>query len=477
MSPRALTKPLILVCLIAFSCHTALPQEIPPSEEIRSMLHAASTLIPAIDKAQQPSLAFNISGLQMRMGDLSGALATVQSVENKRGRIFSASNVASMVAWQGSLSTAIELIRTSADGNREAKAEAYRSVAGQLARKHAFQEALKVAQLIEDYPPFFGQTNLFVDTLMRIRNQQWEAGDQPGAETSLNTALDAARREAENPFTPEFAQSMPASLYGTIASELAREGNREAALGVLDRIYALVAAAQTANQRQSTWFYWASSLAAIRELRAAENMVEQLEPGQQREGVMMLIAIRRTDEGNALVALDEALALSYEPWRNISLSVIANALAGSGNYVQALSTIDRIQGAGERVSALSGLALQQAEKDDAAAALTVELAWQAATDAGSETKPYVFGQIAVARGILGDFVGAMEIVGTMAEQDRVWPLQNLTAMLVHAGKKMEAIALAESEDAPRTRACAFLGIASQLISEQRDAINRNEPRR
>jgi hypothetical protein len=182
------------------------------------MLRAAGTLIPAIDKAQQPSLAFNISGLQMRMGDLSGALATVQSVENKRDRIFSASNVASMLAWQGSISAALELIRTSADGNREAKAEAYRSVAEQLARKHAFQEALRVAQLSEDYPPFFGQTSLFVDTLMRIRSQQWAAGDQPGAENSLNMALNAVRREAENPLTPEFAQSMPAGLYGTIAA-------------------------------------------------------------------------------------------------------------------------------------------------------------------------------------------------------------------------------------------------------------------
>jgi tetratricopeptide (TPR) repeat protein len=441
------------------------------------MLRAATTLLPDIDKTQQPSLAFNISGLQLRMGDLSGALATVQSVENERDRIFSATNIASMLAWQGSLSTALELIRTSAGGNREAKAEAYRSVAEQVARKHAFSEALGVAQLIEDYPPFFGQTNLFVDTLMRIRNQQWKAGEQPGAENSLNIALDAVRREAENPFPPEFAQSMPASLYGTIASELAREGNREAALGVLERIYPLVAAAQTANQRQSTWFYWAYSLAAIGELQAAENMLEHLEPGQQREGVMMLIATRRTDEGNPFVALDEALALSYEPWRNISLSVIANALAASGNYVQALSTIDRIQGAGERASALSGLALQQAEKDDPAGALTVELAWKAATDAATDTKPYVFAQIAVTRGVLGDFAGAVEVVGTLAEQDRVWPLQTLTAMLVHAGKKTEAIALAESQGAPHARACAFLGIASQLISDQQEASNKNELRR
>jgi len=99
---------------------------------------------------------------------------------------------------------------------------------------------------------------------------------------------------------------------------------------------------------------------------------------------------------------------------------------------------------------------------------------EAAWAAGSATEPYVFAQIAVTRGMLGDFSGALEVVGKMAEEERYWAVEALAAMLVEAGKKTEALALAESQpEVFCARASAFAGIASQLIEEKEDAERKN----
>jgi hypothetical protein len=136
--------------------------------------------------------------------------------------------------------------------------------------------------------------------------------------------------------------------------------------------------------------------------------------------------------------------------------------------VQALATIDKIEEAGERAYGLSELALEQAKREDPAARLTAELAWEAALKGGSETKPYVFGQIAVTRAILGDFAGALEIVTKLDDQEKWWPLENMTIMLIEAGKVTEGVTLAQSQSAPYPKACALLGAATALIDTQRE---------
>jgi hypothetical protein len=182
--------------------------------------------------------------------------------------------------------------------------------------------------------------------------------------------------------------------------------------------------------------------------------------------------MERTKQGDAAGALEEVFEISGDVLRNICYRTVADEFAGSGNYAQALATIDRIQGAGERAYGLAELALQQAEKDDAAAAQTVELAWQAALNAGVGTKPDVFGFIAVTRAMLGDLAGAEEMISHMDDSARVWPVWNLTQMLVRAGRETEAISLAESETAPHPKAYALLGTATALIDKQREASRR-----
>jgi hypothetical protein len=290
----------------------------------------------------------------------------------------------------------------------------------------------------------------------------------------VQLALGAVGREIANPFSPEFTDTMPAGLYGEIANALSREGNRTEASAVVERIYAMVATARTSEIRQELLYQLAIAQINLGEIQTALNTADQLMPGQWRDGALLAIAMERTRQGDPLGALDEVAGLSSDSLRNTSLRGIADALAGSGNYTVALSTIDRIQSEGERAYGLSELALEQAEKSDPSATLTVELAWEAALKAGNETKPYVFGEIAVTRAILGDFAGAIEISANLNQDENAWVLQNLTAMMVDAGEEIEAIALAEKQDVPYLKASAFLGISRQLIEQQQAAKRRAE---
>ena len=309
---------------------------------------------------------------------------------------------------------------------------------------------------------------------MGIQAKQWEARDWAGAEATVQLALGAVGREIANPFSPEFTDTMPAGLYGEIANALSREGNRTEASAVVERIYAMVATARTSEIRQELLYQLAIAQINLGEIQTALNTADQLMPGQWRDGALLAIAMERTRQGDPLGALDEVAGLSSDSLRNTSLRGIADALAGSGNYTVALSTIDRIQSEGERAYGLSELALEQAEKSDPSATLTVELAWEAALKAGNETKPYVFGEIAVTRAILGDFAGAIEISANLNQDENAWVLQNLTAMMVDAGEEIEAIALAEKQDVPYLKASAFLGISRQLIEQQQAAKRRAE---
>jgi len=53
----------------------------------------------------------------------------------------------------------------------------------------------------------------------------------------------------------------------------------------------------------------------------------------------------------------------------------------------------------------------------------------------------------------------------MKDADKVWPLWNLTEMLVHAGREAEAISLAECQSAPYPKAYSLLGTATALIEK------------
>jgi hypothetical protein len=132
--------------------------------------------------------------------------------------------------------------------------------------------------------------------------------------------------------------------------------------------------------------------------------------------------------------------------------------------------VDRIEGKGEQAAALAQLALQQAERQEPAGALTLRLAEEALSEAGSGAPDYVPGSIALTRAELGDFSGSLQIVAGLNGRNKVWPLWSITPWMVAAGQKSEALALARAQEEPEARAYALLGTASELMAE---AANRN----
>lgn len=437
----------------------------------QSFLREASALIPRIEKDQRSSAAANIAGQQARIGDLEGALVTVQRAGSPSAQVSATGSIAYTLASQGDLPLALEVIQNSSKGEDPAKANDYISVAGWLAEHHDFEHALELARLIQQAKPYFGQTNYLVGALLRIQAEQFKAGDRAGAQETIDEALTAVEWEKDHPVEPWFAESMPAGLYANIASQLAHEGNRPAATAVVDLIYDLLAATSTEQAKQDLLLYLGEAQVGIGELDAATATAQQLPPGNHRDAIVEQVGFERAKAGDLSGALEDATALSYEPWSNISLRTVAARFSALGNHTQALATLDLIPEPAERAEGLVELASQEAGKHEPGAPLAVELAYEAAMNAGAETKPYVFEMIAVTRGELGDFGEAEDMIAKMNDSSKVWPLWNLTEMLIRGGHEAEAISLAEGQSAPWPKAYALLGVGTALINKQREAAH------
>lgn len=256
----------------------------------QSFLREASALMPQIEKDQRSSAAANIAGQQARIGDLEGALVTVRRAGSPSAQVSATGSIAYTLASQGDLPLALEVIQNSSKGEDPAKANDYISVAGWLAEHHDFEHALELARLIQQAKPYFGQTNYLVGTLLRIQAEQFKAGDRAGAQETIDEAVAAVEWEKDHPVEPWFAESMPAGLYASIASQLAHEGNRPAAAAVVDLIYDLLAAASTEQAKQDLLLYLGEAQVGIGELDAATATAQQLPPGNHRDAIVEQVA-------------------------------------------------------------------------------------------------------------------------------------------------------------------------------------------
>jgi len=181
-----------------------------------------------------------------------------------------------------------------------------------------------------------------------------------------------------------------------------------------------------------------------------------------RDTAMETITEEKSRHGD-VSALQDANLVEGDFLRNTSLRAVADGLDSSGNYGQALSVIDLIPDPGERANGLAELALRQAKSRDPKAPLTEQLASEAAFNAGDKATPFVFEQLAVARGILLDLGGAEQLIGRLQDSDKVYPLWDLTMWLVGAGRTAEAISLTENQFGALPKAYALLGTATMVI--------------
>jgi len=423
---------------------------------VRQILREASRLVNDIDESQRPSAAANIAGAQARAGDLLGAFATAHSLPKRSDQAMALGSISWAVAHGGNLAWALNIIATSEEG--PSKAIALSQIAEQRAEVSDFERALTIARMIRD------QLDYRVLTLVRIATKQWKSGNTRGAERTLREALDEVERtQAAN---PNSEASGAHSMFLMIAVAQAALGDRGGALATIDRVYAIAAKADDSGPREMLLQKLAMAQAQIGEIQAGLETARKMLPGHQRDFAFQVIADQQAQQGDPRGALETAATISDPTWRPVVLRRIAHAQSTSGDAAGALETIDSIQGDVERAEALAEVAFDQAVNVNATAAQTLQLAWEVAKNAQGELPSHVFGEIAVARGILGDMAGALEIVDGMKDaRSKVWPLWNLTERMVAAGDARGALDLAEAQDAPEPKAYALLGLAQGLLDQ------------
>lgn len=137
-----------------------------------------------------------------------------------------------------------------------------------------------------------------------------------------------------------------------------------------------------------------------------------------------------------------------------------------GTLNDILEAIEQISAPKDRAEALATLALEQAENENPAAASTLQMAWKLTKEIDKDSSGKVLGTIAVTRVLLGDFAGAQQIVQDITEPEaRVWPLWNVTELMVRASDRQEALAVAGSQEAAYLRAYALLGTAQGILNQ------------
>jgi hypothetical protein len=327
------------------------------------------------------------------------------------------------------------------------RANGYSTIARLLAHKGDFESARNVARLIAKDP---SQNLQLTIALAGVAAEQWEAGDRAGAAATFNDGMAAAEGEGNG------------SAFSALISTLMPSGYRDAALVAVERVYAMADEAPRNSDNSEILNQLAIAQATVGDVRSAIGTAGRIAPGKRdaaEEAIAVALA-KQGDESGALQAADE-----IQGYRLNCLNWIAETLVHAGDDYGAVAAIGRVQDMSERAVGLALVAIRQAEKHSPAASLTAELALETARSVKTADPRGVLTFVAIARGMMGDFAGAADIIEDLDAQDRFSPLWSLTEYMVEAGKKEEALTLARSQDAPLPRAYALLGIGAELLEQ------------
>jgi hypothetical protein len=340
----------------------------------------------------------------------------------------------------------------------ERKADAwgfFLGVASELAERHDYENALAVARLIRETP----QKLRFADALVLIYAKQVKAGDVRIASVTLSEALDADTNI-------EHGTALAARYRNWIQLAYAT-GGRQAADPVIERLYQMAELETEPAEKQGILSHLVSSEALVGDFANACRSAEELPQGSQRDKALLGIASAEAAQGDTAGARMLASKVSLGGWDNLALQQFGVVLALSGDYLGALSTIEK-EGTEMRAESLGQLAFVLSGKSGHWAGVAAQMAEEAAKTTKGASFPLQL--VAVARGTIGDFSGALQIVSQLTGPDRQWPLSNLTEQLVKAGRKGEALAAAYSQEDPLARASALLGAARAMLAQIENAV-------
>ncbi|HKW17401.1 MAG TPA: hypothetical protein VJO35_07845 [Terriglobales bacterium] len=412
----------------------------------REILLQASQLVPDIPEPQRMNAASNIANAQVRANDLRGALATLHLLKKPYEVSSGMGIMAFALDSSGKLDDALQFMRD-APAN-DGKDVGYEQLAQAHAQKKDFSNALRIADLIQNNP------SRSVETLTRVAELQWGAGDHPAAERVWDKALEVAEQARKQ--DPGLA-----SLLVGIATSRVQAGDTAPGYTTLDEFRSIVEQQQPPDQGKLSVL--AMGYVQVGDSTTALRIAKALPAGSNRDICFMSVSIQLSKTGDLADAEATAAEISDAHLQTVAFNGIAEFEAESDRPTSAIDVITRITNFEGRAEALASLALEQAKRGDDAAAFTLELASRAAEESKSVPE-HVFEFIAVAHAILGEFASAEKIVKTLPSAARTWPWWNITEMMVEAGKLDEAIELASNEDDAHPKAYALLGTANGVLS-------------
>jgi tetratricopeptide (TPR) repeat protein len=451
---RPIVSALLLVT--AAICPAALraaPQVTDPKAEARQLLLEAAQLIKDIPEDQQGSAASNIAGSLVRVGDLPDALATARLPRRAENQALATQTVAWQLAHEGNFTQALALAEAAA--NREEKNQGFDILAGLFAEKGDLKGALQMAHRIQNDP------NRLVDALLRVASQLAQAGDHSAAREVLHDALNEAQEATKENL------SAALNLLGVARGQV-ENGDKSAAFITMDQFSEIAHEYKQTEGANHLLEQLAGAQAQFGDLSGAEQTIEE-NPSGDSGFPLMMISEEQAKDGLMVDALETVERISSAGLKTAALREIAMIRGTHGTLNDSLEAINLISDPTHRAEALATLALEQAENDNPAASATLQAALNRAGEADPNSPDHVLGTIAVTRALLGDFIGAQQIVHeTVNPEWRVWPLWNITMMLANQGHEREALDLAADQEAAEPKTYALLGTAQGILDRLED---------
>src|SRR4051812_22562733 len=147
---QALNRKLLLVALLINLGVSPLLAGSSSKAEVQSILREASRSVSEIEEMQLPSAAANVANLQIRAGDLEGAIATAEIPVKESDRSLVSSSIVYALVDHGEVPVALRFI---ADFSRAGdRASSYLQMALLLIQKNKLDDAITVTRLIPRDP-------------------------------------------------------------------------------------------------------------------------------------------------------------------------------------------------------------------------------------------------------------------------------------------------------------------------------------
>ncbi|HWC96309.1 MAG TPA: hypothetical protein VG456_06160 [Candidatus Sulfopaludibacter sp.] len=277
---------------------------------------------------------------------------------------------------------------------------------------------------------------------VNISGQQARAGDLAGALATV--------RAVQNPLSGGMA-------YSAVALQLTADGHWDTAMELL-------AALPEGAHRGVAYFAIGSQLASKRDFvnaRAVAAVLRQDADAVPCYGDLLLdIGAREGSLDAVREALDSMETIDAARGQSMLQKLSAVGMTEGAALVAARLQIAEMPES-RRVQPLAQVAMLQAQRRDAGAAVTLSQAEEEARVSGAEASDWE--AMAVTRGLLSDIPGAVTAVNNLDAQSRPWPLWNLTGLMVHAGQKAAALSLARGQESPHAQVYGLLGVAAALM--------------